>query len=180
MGNYYFPAYGQKTKGVTITEHPVELCPVISQNKDSLYTPISRASSFLEETLKEASIQGCEFDFVGAKTDRAKDRIGLILESIADQEMVKYQNLTSLYRDLLTVDKLIAERPILPHYQDDQAFFRLNENKLKLYDGIRKQLSDTAKANSFMTKELIDALLDHRKQTGKAQVMSDDGGAFLN
>ncbi len=177
LGNYWFPPYGSQQTETKIIELPVQNVPATPES-EAERTPHAMADSFLERVLGDAS-ERREIDFSSEKTVRSRDRINLILESIADQEMVKYRNLTSLYRDLLTVDKMIVERPILPQYQDDSIFFKLNGDKLRLYDSIRKQLSETAKANSFMTKELIEALLDYKKQTTKTRLMGDDPGSFL-
>lgn len=109
--------------------------------------------------------------FLEQKTELHRDRIELLLEQASMLEEVKYQNLSSLYNDLFKLDLMEKERPFPQNYAKDQTWLRLNEDRLRLYDSIRKELREHQKNASFLALKIMDALLEYKSQKSKSQIL---------
>ena len=131
------------------------------------------AESFLESILKNEKSFNPDDPFQD-KLEIGMDKIDLFLELIAQQEMIRYENLASLYNDLFTLDKMQKERPFPENYKRDQIWLKITEDKLRVYDSIRKEMKDHAKMLSFISKEMVDSLIDFKRQKQKERMFSDE------
>jgi len=171
LQKYIFPRYGLAGRDYTIREIP--FVPYVIADKPKKNTPRTMAESFLESILKNEKSFNPDDPFQD-KLEIGMDKIDLFLELIAQQEMIRYENLASLYNDLFTLDKMQKERPFPENYKRDQIWLKITEDKLRVYDLIRKEMKDHAKTLSFISKELVDSLIDFKRQKQKERMFSDE------
>ena len=128
--------------------------------------------SFLEQVVHAPPLD--DDDFLNAKVELGEDRIKLMTQLVEQQNHLHYQNLSSLYRDIFSLDKMQHERPFPECYAQDQTWLRLTEDKLKLYDQVRREVRDHAKSLSFIARDLVGALVEHKGQKRKSDMLNSD------
>ena len=152
-----------------IREIPLAAYTPIGKKTSDSFT--SSAKSFLESIV--AGEVPASDDPFAQKLELGSDKIRLMFAMIEDQERVKYDNLSRLYVNLFELDRMQKERPFPDNYLHDALWFRLNERKLKVYDEIRREEREHMKSLSFMGKELLQALLDQKRQKQKESLLSN-------
>ncbi len=121
------------------------------------------ARKFLEDILSDNTPPD-ESGFFRLDAELGKDRVDLLVDLIAQQESIKSNNLTGLYQDIFYLDRMQKERPFPDNYKRDQIWLKLVEDKLKLYDSVRREIKDHAKMVSFLSKDVVNALLDLKQK----------------
>ena len=119
-------------------------------------------------------------DFFGQKKELSQDKIGLILGEISARDRIRYDNLKSLYDDLLRIDCWRLKRPYPQNYSTDKTWTDLNKMELQLRDQIRRELKDAAKDTAFPAKDLREGLLEFKLQDKKSEMMNQFDGVNQN
>lgn len=125
--------------------------------------------------VQNASLGSNFDDFFKQKVNLSEDRIGLILGEIGGRDSLKYDNLRSLYDDLLRVDNWRLERPFPDNYKKDKTWLDLNKMELQIHDQIRRELKDSARDIAFPNKDLREGLLEFKLQSQKQSQMVEGG-----
>ena len=167
----YFCSYSSSQKpSYKISEVPFESYSTESYKKKD--SPKSMAGTFIDDIIR-CSQELDPDDIFKSKTELSRNRIDLLLQLIEQQEHTKYDNIASLYRDLFMLDRLERERPFPDNYRQDSIWLKLKEDKLKIYDSIRKEQANHTKDMSFISKDLIDCLLTYKKMKTKEKMFDE-------
>ncbi len=170
--DYYCPSYQPGNKEWRIREIPPPIYYI--EGRDELRTPAKMTESFLETLVNKDEGANTPFDpdrLFEIKTELGRNKIDLLLEQIGQRTAITNSNLASLYSDLLKLDNMLLDRPI--PYACDTTWLKINEDKLKVYDSIRRELKEDVHANSFTTGELVKALLDYKLGKTKEKILSE-------
>lgn len=167
---YVYLTYGNRNSCYLVRETPFERYARKYHPKS--LSPKTMAESFLESSSsgKGESID----DLFAGKLELGRDRIDLLLDLVEQQEMIKYRNLASLYYDLFTLERLQTERPYPENYRFDSTRMKLTEDKLRVCEGIRKELQSHSKSLSFISRDLVNSLIDFKRQNKRQGLFLDD------
>jgi len=128
------------------------------------------ASLFLESTRNSQSGADLE-DLFQQKVESEGDRINLILNQMHARDRLKYENLKSLYDDLLRIDNWRIQIPYPQSYEKGRTWTDLNKMELQIRDQIRRETKDFAKDTAFPNKDLRESLLEFKVQKNKSDIM---------
>lgn len=119
----------------------------------------------------QAQIGDITASLFGNKKELSQYKIDLILGDISARDRIRYDNLRSLYDDLLKIDNWRLKRDFPFNYATDKIWTDLNKMELQIRDQIRKELKDAAKDTAFPSKDLREGLLESKINEQKSKML---------
>lgn len=130
------------------------------------------ADAFMEAVKSPATAPDFD-DLMGQKVELAEDKTRLILADITERNNLAYDNLRSLYDDLLRVENWRCQIQYPQCYERDRTWADLNKMELDIRDKIRRERKDASKDVGFNSRDLREGLLEFKVNTMKSQMLDD-------
>lgn len=166
----YLPGFA----GSTIREVPgTSIYSVYKPSKITHYQAVAMiADAFMEAVRSPESTPDFD-DFMGQKVELSEDKTRLILADITERNNLAYDNLRSLYDDLLRVQNWRMQVQYPQCYARDKTWGDLNKMELDIRDKIRRERKDTSKDIAFNSRDLREGLLEFKVNQRKGQMLDD-------
>ncbi len=143
-----------------------------SKAKSQKYTARSIAEYFVAHKLSSGSEQGIEdMNIMARSAELERDRASLIIDRIEQISRHTYENLASLYNDLLSISQMKIERPFPDYLQKDKMWLDLQKMELELKRQIRSECSQFYRLAERSVSSLQESLINLKEKQGKASML---------
>lgn len=172
---YTYKDYLPGFVGATIREVPgTSIYSAYKPSKITHYMAVTMMADAFMEAVKSPEKPLDFDDFMGQKVELSEDKTRLILADITERNNLAYDNLGSLYDDLLRVENWRLQIQYPQCYERGRTWADLNKMELDLRDKIRRERKDTSKDVSFNSRDLREGLLEFKVNTRKGQMLDSD------
>ena len=165
---YIYEGYMKRMEGAKI-----KVIPSWNHNIDpvrTVYAPSVMAQSFVS-SVKESEDKDSFDDFFNQKTELAEDKVNLVMGEITGRERLRYNNLKSLYENLMRINNWRLTRPFPEYYQRDRVWSDLNKMEIQIRNQVIRECRDAYKDTSFPLKDLRESLIEFKLADHKSKVL---------